>query len=661
MPRFEANKAGAPPAPMNTCEDQPKRVFSGFSAMVVTCIAIALSLFHVYTAAFGAFDAVRQRSVHLAGVLVLAFLLFPAIRNKAGDKRVLALDVFLALCSVFVGAYAFLFYNKIAITMASLSALDITVGLMTVVLVLEACRRVVGLPLTIVGMVFLAYAFFGRYAPEIIAFRGANLYQVAYQMFFTTEGIFSTPLGISATYVALFVLFGAFLKISGAGDVMIRLAYALVGHVRGGAAKIAIVASSLMGTVSGSSVANVVTTGSFTIPLMKSIGYQPQFAAAVEAVASTGGQIMPPIMGAAAFIIAETLGISYWTVVKAAVVPAILYFLSVFIMVDIQAVKRGIKGVPRQQLPSLRDVLRDSWLLVIPIGTLIYTIGVVMMSPMKSAFLAIISLFVVSLFKRDGRINAKKVAAALKEGAMGMVSCAIACAGAGVIIGVITLSGLGLRLSSIMIELAGGSLPILMVLTMVASIILGMGVPATAAYILTAVLIAPAMVNMGAVPLAAHLFVFYFAIVSMITPPVAVAAYAAAGIAGSDQMRTGYTAMWLGLSGFIIPFIFITRPGILFMGAPFQIFWAILSAVLAIALLSVALQGYFFDLGRMGYIGRAIALAAGLLLVIPGVLADIVGFGTMATLAGYYLLRARVSRGKMLQGTASVGDVESTS
>lgn len=565
----------------------------------------------------------------------------------------MAFDIVLALCSLFVGAYAFLYYNKIAISTSGLTTLDIAVGLLAVVLVLEACRRVVGLPLTIIGMVFPAYAFFGRYAPEIIAYKGANLSQVAYQMLFTMEGIFSVPLGISATYVAAFILFGALLKARGAGDVLIRLAHALVGHVRGGPAKIAVIASSLFGTVSGSSVANVVGTGTFTIPLMKSIGYDPKFAGAVEAVASTGGQIMLPIMGAAALIIAETLGVSFWKVVVAALVPAVLYYLALFIMIDIEAVKKGIKGVSRGKLPKLGAVLRSSWLLLVPVGTLVYGIGVAMMSAQKSAFLAIVAVLVTSFFAKDTRLDHRKILSALKSGAIGMIDCAVACAGAGIIIGVITLSGLGLRLSSIMIELAGGNLAILAVLTMIASLILGMGVPATAAYVLTAVMIAPAMVSLGVQPMAAHLFVFYFSIISMITPPVAVASYAAASIAGSDPMRTGCTPMWLGLNGFIIPFMFLTRPGILLLGSPAQILWSIACTVTAVAVLAIALQGHMFSAGAMRPVERALAFAASLLLIIPGVVTDMVGFGAILALTLYHILGARVTRRKPWQPEAS--------
>lgn len=653
MSRDKVRNSAKLPSETRSDEYQPKRVFSGFAAWAITCVAVGLSLFHLYTAAFGSLDAVRQRSVHFAGLFFLTFLLTPATKNGARSKRVLALDIFLALCSILVGAYAFLHYNKIAMSMSGLTTLDVAVGLLAVVLVLEACRRVLGLPLTMIGLVFLLYAFFGRYAPEIIAYKGANLSQVANQMLFTTEGIFSVPLGISATYVAVFILFGAFLKASGAGDVLIQLAYAVVGHVRGGPAKIAVIASSLFGTVSGSSVANVVGTGTFTIPLMKSIGYEPKFAGAVEAVASTGGQIMPPIMGAAAFIIAETLGLSYWRVAVSAFVPALMYYLALFIMIDIEAVKKGIKGVPRDKLPKLGEVLRSSWLLAVPVATLIYTIGVAMMSAQKSAFLATLALFLTSFLAKDTRLNVKKTLEALKSGAIGMIGCAVACAGAGIIIGVITLSGLGLRLSSIMIELAGGNLAILAVLTMIACVILGMGVPATAAYILTAVMIAPAMVSLGVQPMAAHLFVFYFSIISMITPPVALAAYAGASIAGSDPMKTGYTAMWLGLNGFIIPFMFLTRPGVLLLGSTGQILWSTVCTSTSVALLATALQGHMFDLGAMSPLERGIAFVASLLLIIPGILTDLAGFAIVLALVVYHVVGARSAKARALRRAAS--------
>lgn len=615
-----------------------RRKLSGLPRVLVTVLAVGLSIFHLYTSYFGTLGAIPQRTIHLTVLLVLVFLLYPPRAGRSSSKISL-LDIVLALASVVVGGYIFVQYDKMMLLMKPLNAVDIALGIAAVVLVLEATRRVIGVALPIVAIVFLFYAFAGNYMPDVIAHPGYGFERIAYQMYFSTEGVYGLPLGISATYVAAFILFGAFLEASGGGEAFIQFARSLFGNVRGGPAKIAVVASSLFGTISGSSVANVVGTGTFTIPMMKRIGYPPSFAGAVEAAASTGGQIMPPVMGAAAFLIVETLGVSYASVCLAALLPALLYYWAIFVMVDLRAAKCGLKGLPRESLPSVRQVAVRQWPFLIPIVVLLYYLAVWKGTPTKAAFLAILSLVIVCLSKRETRLSLKKVLFALEKGAMGMIDVATASAASGVLIGVITLTGLGVRLSSIMIELAHGNLAVLLVLTAVAALILGMGVPATAAYIIVSVLLAPALTNMGVPPLAAHLFVFYFAILSMVTPPVAVAAYAGASIARANPMRTGYSAFFLCLTGFIVPFLFAYHPGFLLQGSLPEIALAIFVGALATAALGLVVEGYFLQ--KLAVAERA-ALVAGvgfLLWYRPG--AIVVGTAVILLVV---LLHARKAR-----------------
>lgn len=504
------------------------RDLKGFWALVASLVAISMSSFHIYTAAFGLFSSMIQRSVHLLFAFMIAFLFFPAT-IRSPHHRPSAIDLLMIALLSFSTAYLILDFEELVYRVGLPTILDLVTGAIYIVSVLEMSRRTIGLTLPLLAIVFLLYATFGANFPGMLGHKGYSLERIISHIFMTSDGIFGIPLGVSSTFVALFILFSAFLDVSGAGTFFISLANSLVGRFRGGPAKVAIIASSCFGTISGSAAANVVGTGTFTIPLMKSIGYRPHFAGAVEAVASTGGMIMPPIMGAGAFIMAEFLGISYFEVAAAAAIPAILYYVAIFTMVHLEAVKNELSGIPREKIPRLKLVLKEGWYLLFPLGVLIYLLGITRTSPMKAAFWSIFAFFCISFPFKNTRLTLGKLFSCLEKGAKNILPVASACACAGIIVGVLMLTGLALRFSTLLIEISRGSLPLLLALSMVASIILGMGLPATVCYILLAVLAAPAIIKLGVSPLAAHLFVFYFGCISNITPPVAMAAFAASG------------------------------------------------------------------------------------------------------------------------------------
>uniref|UniRef100_UPI000740495D TRAP transporter permease n=1 Tax=Shouchella shacheensis TaxID=1649580 RepID=UPI000740495D len=428
--------------------------------------------------------------------------------------------------------------------------------------------------------------------------------------------------GVSATFIFLFILFGKFLEVSGAGQFFINLAVAAMGKYRGGPAKTAIVGSSILGTISGSAVANTVTTGAFTIPLMKRTGYKNHFSGAVEAVASTGGQIVPPIMGAAAFIIASYLGMPYIDVVVAAIIPAVLYYLCLYVQVDLRAKRNHLHGLPKSELPVLWTVLKNGFLFFIPLFIIIFML-VSGFSPMRAGLFAIVAVIVVAMVKASTRLSPKQLIKALDLGARASLETAVACAAAGVIIGIISLSGIGLTFSSMIIQFAGGSLLLTLFLTMVTSIVLGMGLPTVAAYIVQVPLTIPALIELGVAPLAAHLFIFYFAIISAITPPVALAAFAAAGIAGSEPMKTGLTALRLGIAAFIVPYMFVYGPSLLLIGQPGDIVTSVATALVGILGVAAAAEGWVFR--HALWYERVLLFAGSILLIQPGVWLDVLG------------------------------------
>jgi TRAP transporter 4TM/12TM fusion protein len=586
-------------------------------ATLATIVAVTMSLFHLYTGFFGSLDPWSQRVTHLTLGLLITFLSYPMIKGK----KVNALDIFLALISLSCGAYVIINMDTIVDRAGMPTSWDVFFGILTILLVLEMTRRVIGLALVIVSSVFLLYAYFGPYLPEAIAHRGYGIERISTHMYTTLEGIFGVPIAVSATFVILFVIFGAFLEATKTGDFFINLANSIAGRARGGPAKVAVISSSFFGTISGSAVANVVGTGTYTIPLMKRTGYTAPFAASVEAVASSGGQLVPPVMGAAAFVISEMTGESYLTICVAAIIPSLLYYIALFTSVDREAHRVGLQGMRPDEVPSFMGTLKSRGYLSISALVLIYLLAVRMTSPSYAAFWAIISSIILSSIKQETRLDLKGMIRALESGSKSALSVVAACAAAGIVVGVVSLTGLGLKFSGAVIALAGGNLYLTLFLTMIASLILGMGLPTTAAYIICAILAVPALTNLGVGVLSAHLFVFYFAIISAITPPVALAAYAGSAIAISRPMETAVTACRIGLAAFIIPYMFVFNPSLLMVGSVISIIWVTLTASAGVFMLSCSTIGWLVTL--MTNWERVLLFIAAILLIEGRVATDI--------------------------------------
>ncbi|MCF8033746.1 MAG: TRAP transporter permease [Desulfarculaceae bacterium] len=613
---------------------------------LIFAVAVGLSCFHLYTAAFGVLSPLYQRGVHLLGLLFLCFMInrtrsaskdpIPGILDWGLTAAVIALAVFMmqALAPEMVLDRGIM----------GPSQLEIWVGAGLVVLILEGTRRSVGMPIVLVALVFLAYGVLGPYMPDFLAHKGYGPERLVSYLVWTTEGVFGIPIAVSATFVIVFIIFGAFLDKLGAGNFFISLALALTGRRRGGPALTSVVASGLMGSISGSSVSNVVTTGTFTIPLMKRTGYSAVFAGAVEAVASTGGQIMPPVMGAGAFVMAELLGTSYAHIALAAAIPAVLYFASVGLMVYFEAHRKQLKVLGPGDVPKARESLKKGWHLIIPLLVLVYLLVVRQLSPMLSGFYAICTLVITAsafILWREKRFPWREILEALKSGAVTAVPVALACATAGLVIGVVSLTGLGVRFTQMVIHLSGGVLWLGGLLTMVACIILGMGLPTTAAYIITAVLGVPALTDMGVSPLQAHMFIFYFAIISFITPPVAISAYAASGIAGTNAMKTGFVSFKLGLAGFIVPFLFLYSPSIVLEGDIGHIILNSCTALLGVTALAGGLVGWFAI--PLKWWMRLVLLASAVALIVPNLWVSAAGAVPLAAAVVMGLSRRRAA------------------
>jgi TRAP transporter 4TM/12TM fusion protein len=608
------------------------RRLSGFQMRLVSSIAILFSLFQVYTGLMGVLPAQLQRSIHLTFVFVLVYLLYPS-SNKMKKDRFHWIDIVLALMGAGAGLYIALNYKELIYRAGDYMTLDLIIGGIAILLVLEGARRVVGLPIAIIASVFLLYAKVGPYLPGFLNHRGYSVERIISHMYYTTEGIIGVPLGVAATFIFLFILFGAFLEKTGIGKFFIDLANSVAGFAAGGPAKVAVITSALEGTISGSSVANTVGSGSFTIPLMKSLGYKPEFAAAVEAAASTGGQIMPPVMGAAAFLMAEFIGVPYMDIAKAAIIPALLYFTGIWIMVHFEAKKMGMKGLSKEQLPKLGKVLKERGYLFIPLLGIIYFL-VEGSTPIKAALYGLGLAIAASFIRKDTRISLKGFLEALETGARNALGVSIACACAGIIVGTITLTGLGLKLGNGLIGLSGGNLILTLVFTMISSLILGMGAPTTANYIITSTIAAPAIVMLGVPVLAAHMFTFYFGIIADITPPVALAAFAGSAIAKSDPLKTAITASKLAIAAFIIPYVFVFNPAMLLIDTtPLQVVQIVITSILGMVGIGAAMEGYFIT--HANALERVAFLIGGLLLVDPGAVTDIIGFVILGILFVY--------------------------
>jgi TRAP transporter 4TM/12TM fusion protein len=603
----------------------------------ITLVGLAMSVFHLTIAWYGPPDALTLRCVHLGFALTLAFLMLPPSRLHGEADKPRWPEFLLIAASIVVCGYLVVEQEYVVNRMVyvdDLKPIDWVFSITTVLLVLEATRRAVGWTLPLTAVAFLAYG---------LTIGGADMHQLVEQMYMGTEGIFGIPLYVSATYVMLFILFGALVERTGTGQLFMDFAMSLTGHTAGGPAKVACITSGMFGTVSGSAVANVMTTGTFTIPLMKRIGYKPAFAGAVEAVASTGGQIMPPIMGATAFIMAEFLGISYLSVAAFALLPAMLYYIAVFMTVHFEAKRTNMHGLPRSELPNLGKVLRERGHLFLPLAIIVGTLLAGYSAPF-AALCGIASVIPTALLRKTTRqyVHLENLVTALEVGARNTVMVALSCACAGIVIGVIFMTGLGLEFTDLVLSAAGNHMLIALGLTMIAGILLGMGMPTAPAYIMQTALLVPALVKLGVVVEAAHMFVFYFAILSAITPPVALAVYAANGISRAALWESSVAALRLGATGYIIPFMFVFGPSLLFIGSASQIILTAFTAVVGVVCLASGLSGYLIS--RTSLWERGLLLAAAMVLIKPGLNSDLIGLTLIAVAVAGQLGKRRKLR-----------------
>lgn len=596
---------------------------------VVVVVAIGTIGFHLWRAQVGILDALLQRPIHLMGMLIVALL-----GNENSLKTWKHLISYIVLAALGVGAciHLVLIYQDIVGRAAAPTLSDVLFGVALVVVVLEATRKTIGWTLPVLSLLFLAYLFFGPYMPGLFAHRGYGVARLASTMYLGTLGIWTVPLGVCANFIVLFVLFGAILEVSGGGDLVIRFANALTGASRGGPAKTAVIASSMFGTISGSSPANTATTGNFTIPLMKRMGLSPDYAAAVEAAASTNGQIIPPVMGAAAFIMVAVTGIPYVTIMRSGVIPGALFALAVLAAVHFRACRKNLTGLPRSELPNLWSIIKAGAHLSLPVIVLFYLL-ISGRSIINSVYTSIVLLLIVILLRKSTRMGPKKFLKSLEEGARKTAPLAAASACAGIIVGVVALTGLGLRFTSIIITYSGGISVYALIFTMMAAIILGMGLPTSASYIMLSALAVPALIKVGVAELPAHFFAFYFGCLSAITPPVAIAAYTGATIAGGNHMRTGFIAIRIALGVFIVPYLFVYNNALLMIGQPLDIIFSVISVSLGLVALASIFEGYL--LKKNGISDTVLLTLAVFTLFPPNWISNLVGMG----LVGGVILR----------------------
>lgn len=599
-------------------------------SVILWTVALGMSSFQIYTALFGTFPSIAQRATHLTFAMVLAWLL---MGPKSAEGRIHWSTWVLIVVTVFDGAYLAINGLDLLARMSyfdPLAPLQLVVGISLIVMLVECSRRTVGKAFTIILMTLILYAYFGPYFTGSLYHRGFSVMWITDHLVFTTNGIFGMPSGVSATYIFMFLLFGAFIERTGAGQFLMDLAVSMAGRYRGGPAKVAVLGSGLFGMISGSAVANVVTTGAMTIPLMKRLGFKPNFAAGVEAVASSGGQFTPPLMGATAFLVAEFTGLSYLYVAAAAAIPAALYFMAVIWQVHFRALKDGLEGMPEDDIRPVKGVLKQGWFYILSIAVLLAML-LAGYTPMRSGLVATALLVLIGALVKFSRHEGWRevllmIAEGLKGAALVAVQVAIILNAAGIVIGLVQMTGLGLRFSSIILDLGGQNLGFILVLIMVTSILLGMGLPTVGAYIIQVSLTVPVLTKLGIVPLASHMFVFYFATLSAITPPVAVAAYAAAAISGSGPMATGMIALRLAIAGFIVPFMFVIDPALLLQGDFFHVALAVATGGIGVYLLAAAVEGWL--LIRSNLLESCLLFVAATLLLTPGLVSDIAATGT---------------------------------
>ncbi len=591
------------------------RHFEGVPMIVIKAMLIAFSVFVIWMNVFSTLPEQIRRASFIGIVIFMAFILYPVKKNHASKiNKVPIYDFIMGI----VGSGCFFYYvvnfQTIVDRAGRLTTPDMVVGIVGILILFEICRRVVGVPILVVVACFILYAYFGG---------GFSVKRIIAHLFYTTEGVIGTPLGVCSTFIVLFILFGSFLDKTGVGRFFIEIANSIAGSATGGPAKVAVISSALQGMISGSSVANTVGSGSFTIPMMKKTGYAPEFAAAVEASASTGGQIMPPIMGAAAFLMAEMTGFEYSKIVVAAILPAFLYFTGIFLMVHFEAKKLGLKGLSKEEIPNFFSLMLSRGYLLLPLAVLVYCMMSGFTSSM-SAIYAIVTSIIVSMFRKDTRMTPKAFGEALENGAKNTIGVAVACSMAGMIVGVVTLTGIGLKLATGLLALSGGVTIVALFFTMIACIILGMGVPTTANYVIMATITAPIVVKLGVPVLAAHMFVFYFGIVADITPPVALAAYAGSAIAHSNPLKTGVTATRIAITAFIIPYVFAFNPDMLLVdGSLVSAIVITISAFIGMLGIATGMEGFMTT--KLNIVQRIMCLLGGVFLIIPGSSTDLIG------------------------------------
>jgi len=579
----------------------------------------------------------KQFSLFLAFAMALTFIHYPLHPKKPDSKCFLLIDIILALLSFSIAAYIWIDYWEFIFRVGIPTRLDTFFSILSILLVFEATRRTVGWALLIIAFVFLLYTFFGQYLPPPLSHKGYGIERIVTTLFMTKNGIFGIPLKVTTHFIFLFIAFGAFFSACGGTQFFIDIATALFGKMRGGPAKVSVAVSGMMGTISGSAVANTVTTGTFTIPLMKRIGFEPHVAGAVEATASSGGALMPPVMGAAAFIMAEFLGVPYISVCKAALIPAILYYMAVFSIVHFYSLKIGIQGLPESEIPAIKEILYKKWIFFVPLFVLIYML-IIGYSPRIAVLYALVATVVMAAFKKETRMGPSKILQALADSGTNSVMVANAAITAGVVIGVVLLTGMGNKVTALVVSLSAGSLFIALPIVMLASLLFGMGLPTVVCYVLLAATVAPSIVDLGVPPLAAHLFIFYFGMLCMVTPPVSFASYAGAAIAKADPMKTGWTAWTFALAGFLLPYMFVYNKSLLLMGSALSIIPAIFTSLIGIVCLGAGIIGYLFR--KTSLQERTLLLAAAFLLIKPGLMTDLIGL-LCAVLVVILQLRAK--------------------
>jgi len=599
-----------------------KETESAARSLVGKWLAIAFSVFVIYSMATFSIQEMKQFSLFLAFTLSVTFIRHPLHPKKPDFKPFILIDFILAALSFSVAAYIWIDYWEFIFRVGIPTNLDIFFSILAILLVFEATRRAVGWPLLIIAFIFLIYTFFGQYLPPPLSHKGYGIERIVTTFFMTKNGIFGIPLKVTTHFIFLFIAFGAFFSACGGTQFFVDIATAMFGKMRGGPAKVSIAVSGMMGTISGSAVANTVTTGTFTIPLMKRIGFEKHVAGAVEATASSGGALMPPVMGAAAFIMAEFLGVPYVSVCKAALIPAILYYMAVFSVVHFYSLKIGIQGLPKSELPAIKAVLYQKWIFFVPLFVLIYML-IIGYSPRIAVLYALLATVVITAFKKETRMGPSKILQALADSGTNSVMVANAAITAGIVIGVVLLTGMGNKITALVVSLSAGSLFMALPIIMLASLLFGMGLPTVVCYVLLAATVAPSLVDLGVPPLAAHLFIFYFGMLCMVTPPVSFASYAGAAIAKADPMKTGWTAWTFALAGFLLPYMFVYNNSLLLMGSPLRISFSIVTSLIGVICLGAGVIGYLLKKTRI--YERIPLFAAALLLIKPGWTTDLIG------------------------------------